>query len=162
EEATYDERLDGRSGIEVELAEPDALAGVGTLLVGRRDADQATEKSRGGGLLIRGQCREDRLRTAAGRPRDAARGLARPRGQPSAVAPLPQFRQRELQQGEVPWPVAHVVEEALDEPLLEAQADEAGRALDRLAPLLAGHRADIDDAALHQVAQRGVQLDGAA
>jgi hypothetical protein len=72
------------------------------------------------------------------------------------AARVPELLQDKLQQRQVPRLIAHIVEDALDQARLEAEANFRGGLLDGALEFLSRHRAEIDLRTLEPVGERAV------
>ena len=95
----------------------------------------------------------DVLGIAGDRKRDAADLLVGQVGQAAVALALPQLGQREFQQRQAARLPAHVGEDAVDQPHLEAHALLARRILDRRPQLVLGHRPELQIGALERIGE---------
>ena len=104
-------------------------------------------------------CREPRLGVRGERAGHSPDLLIGGVGEDVLAPPAPERRQRELEERQVARPAGDVVDEALDEPGLEANAGELRRRPDRLGELLPPHRAEVHLAGRQAVGEGRRQLD---
>src|SRR5262249_17832454 len=126
-----------------ELRSPDDATCVLAALAQGDQAREQLTKERDSVLVfpVRRPLVIDRLRTLCDRTLDAADGIISGARQASLVQVPPHLAQRELQERQAARLARHGVEQGIDQTSLESDVFDLGGPNDRLAQLLARHRA---------------------